>query len=172
MIGANLQRRGDVFWAIFGPDETKNGRPIEVPLPPEFTSGVERYLDHYRPILVNRSLITPCGEAFWISHSGLPLTSKEVSKRVGAVTKRELGKALNPHLFRKMISTELAIRDPGHVGLAQPLLGHADYRTTEKAYNLGRALDAARRVHDMIQVIRSGQAVNGRIGIARKRTAR
>jgi integrase len=171
-IGANLQRRADVFWAVFGSHETKNGRPIEVPLPPEYTTWVERYLDYYRPILVSRSPISLAGEAFWISHSGLPLTAKEVGKRVGAVTKRELGKALNPHLFRKMISTELAIRDPAHVGLAQPLLGHADYRTTEKAYNLGRALDAARQVHDMIQAIRGGPAASvSRIGIVRKRTA-
>jgi integrase/recombinase XerD len=143
-----------------------------VPLPPEYTTWVERYLDYYRPILVSRSPISLAGEAFWISHCGLPLTSKEVGKRVGAVTKRELGKALNPHLFRKLVSTELAIRDPAHVGLAQPLLGHADYRTTQKAYNLGRALDAARRVHDMIQAIRSGPAASARrVGIARKRTA-
>jgi integrase len=172
MIGTNLQQRADVFWAVFGSHETKNGRPIEVPLPPEYTTWVKRYLDHYRPILVSRSPISLGGKAFWISHCGLPLTVKEVGQRVGAVTKRELGKALNPHLFRKIGSTELAIRDPAHVGLAQPLLGHADYRTTAKAYNLGRAIDAARRVHEMIEGIRSGPATSGTsIGIVRQGTA-
>jgi integrase/recombinase XerD len=39
MIGANLQRRANVFWAVFGSDETKNGRPIEVPLPPSTRPG-------------------------------------------------------------------------------------------------------------------------------------
>jgi integrase/recombinase XerD len=78
------------------------------------------------------------------------------------VTERELGRDINPHLFRKIISTELAIRDPAHVGIAQPLLGHADYRTTQQAYNLGRALDAARRHHSVLQAIRSGALVKTR----------
>jgi integrase/recombinase XerD len=160
MIGTNLQRRGDIFWAVFGPDGTKNGRPIEVPLPHEFTNWVERYLGHHRPVLVYRAPMSVAGDAFWISHSGVPLTAKEVGQRISAVTKRELGKALNPHLFRKIISTELAIHDPAHVGVAQPLLGHADYRTTQKAYNLGRAIDAARQVHNTIQAIRNGQATS------------
>jgi integrase/recombinase XerD len=45
--------------------------------------------------------------------------------------------------------------DPAHVGIAQPLLGHADYRTTQQAYNLGRALDAARQHHRLVRSIRS-----------------
>ena len=50
---------------------------------------------------------------------------------------------------------ELAIHDPEHVGVAQPLLGHADYRSTERSYNLGRAIDAARRHHGVIRAIRA-----------------
>ncbi len=52
-------------------------------------------------------------------------------------------------------TTELAIRDPAHIGIAQLLLGHADYRTTQQAYNLARALDAAGRHHAVVQSIRS-----------------
>jgi hypothetical protein len=75
---------------------------------------------------------------------------------VSVVTQRELGRTLNPHLFRKIIPTELAIRDPAHVGIAQPLLGHADDRATQLAYNLGRALDAAGLHHAVVQSIRAG----------------
>jgi hypothetical protein len=53
-----------------------------------------------------------------------------------------------------MIPTELAIHDPEHVRIAQPLLGHGDYRTTQQAYNLGRALDAARRYQRVLRSIR------------------
>jgi len=154
-IGTSLQRRGQTWWAAFGPEETKNGRPIEVPLPDDFTGRIERYLTHHRPQLIRRSPIPVAGDAFWISDGGRPLTAKEVGQRISAVTKRELGHALNPHLFRKIIPTELAIRDPAHVGIAQPLLGHADYRTTQQAYNLGRALDAAGRHHAVVQSIRA-----------------
>src|SRR5204863_3717656 len=117
---------------------------------------IDRYVERYRPSLVARSAIPTVGKAFWISAGGKPLTAKEVGKVVSRRTKGELGRALNPHLFRKLVPTELAIHDPEHVGVAQPLLGHADYRTTERAYNLGRALDAARRHHGILRAIRDG----------------
>ncbi len=155
VIGASLQRRGQTWWAAFGPGETKNGRPIEVPLPDGFTGPIERYLANHRPQLVRRSPMPVAGDAFWISNGGRPLTAKGIGNLISTVTARELGRALNPHLFRKIIPTELAIRDPVHVGVAQAILGHADYRTTQRAYNLGRALDAAGRHHAVVQSIRS-----------------
>jgi integrase/recombinase XerD len=154
MIDTNLERRGEVWWMAFGPQETKNHRLVEIPLPAALTSRLERYLDHYRPLLTGRARGRLAGGAFWISSGGRPLTAKMVGQRVSAVTKRELGQALNPHLFRKIIPTELALHDPAHIGAAQPLLGHATYRTTEQAYNLGRAIDAARRLHHTIRSIR------------------
>jgi integrase len=147
---------GAAWWTTFGSEETKNKRPIEIPLPSDFSPWIDRYLEHYWPLLARCSSPSPTvGDAFWISDSGKPLTSKEVGQRVDAVTKRELGRPINVHLFRKVIPTELAIRDPGHVGIAQPLLGHADYRTTQQAYNLGRALEAARQHHRPVQSIRA-----------------
>ena len=154
-IGISIQRRGAAWWAAFGSEETKNKRPIEIPLPSGFTPWIHQYLEHYRPLLARCSPAPNAGDAFWISHTGKPLTGKEIGQRVSAVTKRELGRAINVHLFRKVIPTELAIRDPAHVGVAQPLLGHADYRTTQQAYNLGRALDAARQHHRLVQSIRA-----------------
>ena len=155
-IDSSLQRRGAVWWAAFGPEGTKNKRPIEIPLPDQFTPWIGRYVDYYRPQLACRSIIPAAGASFWLSSGGRPLTAKKIGERVSAVTKRELGRAVNPHLFRKIIPTELAIRDPAHVGVAQPLLGHADYRTTQQAYNLGRALDAARQHQKLMQLIRAG----------------
>ena len=161
-IGTSLQRRGDEWWIDFGPGETKNGRPLAMPLPVTFTGHIERYIAHHRPQLVRRSPTPVAGDAFWISDGGRPLTAKGVGRCVNAVTQRELGRALNPHLFRKISSTDLAIRDPAHVGVAQPLLGHADYRTTQRTYNLGRALDAAGRHHAVVQSIRAGSGALAR----------
>jgi integrase len=158
VIGTSLQRRGNVWWATFGSEQTKNKRPIEVPLPDTYSAWIERYLDHYRPLLLARSSALVAGDAFWLSGRGKPLTTKGVGRCVSAVTKRELGRAINPHLFRKVITTELAIHDPGHVGIAQPLLGHADYRTTQQAYNLGRAIDAARQYQSFVRSVRSGSS--------------
>jgi site-specific recombinase XerD len=117
-VGTSLQRRGDVWWVCFGSGETKNGRPFEVPLPETYTEAIERYLQHYRPHLLQRSAMPAAGGAVWISNGGRPFTAKGVGQLMSAVTKRELGRDLNPHLFRKMVPTELAIHDPERVGIA------------------------------------------------------
>jgi integrase len=156
-IGTTLQRRGREWWAAFGPADMKNKRHFEAPLPGQ-TVLIDSYLECYRPLLVVRSTPPVAGNALWISFTGKPLTAKEVGRVVSRITKRELGRDLNPHLFRKLVPTELAIHDPEHVGIAQPLLGHADYRTTQRAYNLGRALDAARRHHELLSDLRKEAA--------------
>ena len=156
-IGTTFQRRGDEWWVAFGGGETKNGRPFEMPLPGAFTHYIERYIAQHRPQLTRRSPTPVAGDTLWISDGGRPLTAKGLAFCVSAITKRELGRALNPHLFRKIIQTELAIRDPAHVGIAQALLGHADYRTTQSAYNLARSLDAASLHHAVVQSIRAGR---------------
>lgn len=152
-IGTTLQRRGDEWWIAFNAPEMKNRRPYEVPLP-GLTWLIDRYLEHYRPYLLTRSKPPIAGNALWLSDTGKPLTAKQVGQIITRRTERELGRNLNPRLLRKLIPTELAIRDPEHVGTAQPLLGHADYRTTQQAYNLGRALDAARRHQEILRSIR------------------
>ena len=157
-VGTSLQRRGDEWWVCFGPGETKNKRPIEMPLPPAYIGPIERYLDHYRPELLQRSASPVATNALWVSNRGKPLTAKSLGQLVSRRTKSELGRDLNPHLFRKLAATELAIHDPEHVGIGQPLLGHAEYRTTQRNYNLGRALDAARRHSAVIKSLRAQSA--------------
>jgi integrase len=135
-------------------DEMKNKRPYEAPLP-GLTATLDRYIEHHRPILVARSTPPVAGDALWLSSSGKPTSPHQIGLLVSCRTKRELGRALCPLLLRKLIPTELAINDPEHVGVAQPLLGHTTYRMTERAYNLGRAIDAARRHHDVLRAIRA-----------------
>jgi integrase len=166
-LGTSLQRRGEEWWVAFGADATKNRRPIEMPLPVAYTEPIERYIQHHRPQLVGRSPIPLAGDAFWVGDRGKPLIGKKISERVTAVTKRELGSSINVHLFRKIASTELAIRDAAHVAIAQPLLGHADYRTTQRAYILSRSLDAARKNHEVIQSIRAAHHADEKVAAQR-----
>jgi integrase/recombinase XerD len=154
MIGINLQRRGDEWWVCYQHTETKNHHPFEAPLPSVLNHPIDRYLTHHRPRLAVRSAVPGGGEALWLSFRGRPLTPKQIGQLVSAITRRELGQAMNPHLFRKVIPTELAIRDPEHVGAAQALLGHTDYSTTQQFYNVARALDAARLYQRMLSSLR------------------
>jgi integrase len=170
-IGRHLERRGDCWWVVLGHTDTKTRRSAMVlPLPAAFTGAIERYLAQWRPVLLSRQTaygaVQPVDSgSLWLSKSGKPVTPKgfnelinRVTRRenelINRVTRRELGRPVNPHLFRKIVPTELAIRDPGHVGIAQVLLGHASYETTDRAYNLARALDAARQVQDTMGALR------------------
>jgi integrase/recombinase XerD len=154
--GKSLQRRGDIWWVCLVPDETKNRRHYEMPLPTSLAHCIDRYLDYYRPQL-GRPTAGPATGALWISNGGKPLTPKSIRQTITVVTRRELGRVVNPQLFRKIVPTELAIRHPARVGIAQPILGHASYATTQSAYNLGRSLDAAKRHHAVVQLIRASR---------------
>jgi integrase/recombinase XerD len=129
---------------------------------PGLTPLIDRYIEHHRPSLVARSKSPSAGNAPWLSNSGKPLNAKQIGQIVSRRAKRDLRRAISPRLLRKLIPTELAIHDPEHVGVARPLLGHADYRTTQRAYNLGRALDAARRHQEVIRSIRDESSAETR----------
>ena len=158
-LGHSLVRRGDCWWIVFEARQTKNRRPINLPLPVELTPMIGRYLEVWRPVLLPRPGARDSGACsdpgfLWLGRYGGMFGPKKVNKRINEVTLRELGQAMNPHLFRKLMPTELAISDPAHVGIAQPLLGHASYDTTQTYYNLGQAIDAARRVHTTLAMLR------------------
>ena len=161
-LGHSLVRRGDCWWTVFEPRQTKNRRPIDLPLPAELTLMIGRYLEVWRPVLLPRPGVRDAGVCsdsgfLWLGRYGGTFGPKKVNKRINAVTLRELGHAMNPHLFRKLMPTELAIADPAHVGIAQPLLGHASYDTTQRYYNLGQAIDAARRVQATVASLRQAK---------------
>jgi integrase len=159
-VGKHLQRRGDQWWLTFEADEMKGGRPHELPLPVELTPAIDRCLGTWRPLLLARRARQkkpphPEADRLWLGCYGAPLPAKDLNAIINRVTRRELGRAVNPHLFRKLVPTELAIHDPAHVGIAQRLLGHASYRTTEDAYNLASSLEAARRYQGALAALRA-----------------
>jgi integrase/recombinase XerD len=158
-LGHSLVCRTNGWWVSFSDAETKGRRRIDLPLPCELTPLVERYLKTWRPMLLQRPGVREVGPDtdpgfLWLGRYGGAFGPKKVNKRINDVTRREFGQAMNPHLFRKLVPTELAIHDPANVGIAQPLLGHASYDTTQKYYNLGKSMDAARRVQATMVSIR------------------
>jgi integrase len=72
-----------------------------------------------------------------------------------ARTREGLGRAINPHFFRDCAVTSLAIEDPGHIGIATPLLGHRTVSTTERYYNQPRGLEASRLMQQYLISLRN-----------------
>jgi integrase len=157
-VGLSLVREGDTWWLRFNADQTKGKRPINLPLPGEVTPLVDRYVRYWRPVLVTATS-SDTGFVWLRERDGTPM--QKLGDRVASLTRTELGQTFNAHLFRKLATTELSIRDPAHVGAAQALLGHARYETTQKAYNLSRTIDAARKVQATLAKLRRPQFIEG-----------
>jgi site-specific recombinase XerD len=160
-LGRNLTCADGIWTLRLAASETKNRKAILLPLPALISPWIERYLSHHRPLLAGRAKATASADRFYLTERGTPFRENGINYRVNAVTERVLAHAMNPHAFRKLMPTELAIHDPAHVGVSQPLLSHASYRTTQEHYNLGRAIDASRRMNDLVGQVRAQAAAGG-----------
>lgn len=120
-------------------EETKNGQSFRSPLPEALNTPIERYLDHWRPILLDGRQ----SSHLWISANGRALRPDNLHFIVTSRTSSLLGVAINPHAFRAALATEVAIRDPEHVAIASPMLGHRA-SASMRHYNLAGQHEAAR----------------------------
>jgi integrase len=143
-VGRQLRRVGETWWIILEADETKTGRPDERPVPEILTGPIDRWLAH------RRTLFLKPGDAFWPSTKGGPLAYTYVGHIITETTRRELGVAVNPHLFRDCAVYTVAINAGDRMGIASGLLQHTDRRTTEKYYNKGASLGAVRRYQQIL----------------------
>ena len=155
-IGRHLNRV-EGGWRIQIPgDETKTHRPIDEPLPDLLAPWLERYLQLYRPHLVPRAArsLPDSGALFMSSQSGQAMKGHSINLMVSALIRQHFGKSMSVHMFREAVPTTLAIKLPQHVRIAAVINNHADYRTTERWYNLARMMDAAQSHLDNLADLR------------------
>jgi integrase/recombinase XerD len=146
-IGTHLTHRNDAWWLKFKGEETKNHRPIEVPFPEMLLQHLNRYLEHYRPLLAGRRYT---GDRLWVTYRYRAQPPHSIGYQIVHQTKQAFGRPINPHLFRDCIATSIAIHDPINVRMAATILGHGTFATTERHYNLARSLDASRAFSEVV----------------------
>ena len=154
----SLVRRGEGWWMMIPPEETKTHEPIEVPWPEALNTMLATYLDAYRPILcrLRNRWTRPVGAALWVSTHGSPMCQMAVYDTIVGRTETAFGVSINPHLFRDCAATTIAIEDPEHVRIASQILGHRSVVTTERYYNQAQTIDAARRYQHFLLALRNG----------------
>jgi integrase/recombinase XerD len=152
-IGFHLVRDGDTWWLRFGREETKTRQLIEVPFPTELCPALERYLFHYRDLLAAGSYH---GDRLWLGYRFTPQSQHTLQLAVARITQQAFGKPINPHLFRDCAATSIAILDPSAVRIGAAVLGHGNFASTEKHYNLACSLQAGRAYGDLIRARRAG----------------
>ena len=145
-LGQSLLEENGHFRIELDGSAMKNHQPYSAALPDVLTAPFQRYLDHYRPILLRGRV---CDD-LWISSRGHPLTDACIYGKLTSLTSKELSVAISPHLFRDIAVTDLGEQDPELVRLAQTLLHHADARTTETHYNHAREQHAVSRYQTVV----------------------
>ena len=154
-IGRHLCVCGDGYGLRFEAAETKARAELDFPISDELVPFIQAYLDIYRPILRARATRPVPTDRLWISRNGTSMENPTLYCRVKAVTRREFGIALNPHLFRDCAATSIALEDPEHVRITRLILGHSTLRTSERHYNHANAVQATRRFQHHVLALRA-----------------
>ena len=146
-IGKQLRKIDDHWWITLTSEETKTGRADERPLPAILTPIIDQWIDTYRP-----GFLRP-GHSMWASTAGGALAYTYVGAIITETTRRELGVAVNPHLFRDCAVFTVAHNAGSEMGVASALLQHTDPRVTDKHYNRGATVEAVRSFHQILTAI-------------------
>lgn len=149
-IGSNLMATSAGYELRFAAPEMKARKPVEVPVPDSLAVYVQHYLEVVRPQLLRGNE----SDRLWITQYGDPMREKAVYARITGATKRAFGRPINPHLFRDCAVTSVAVEDPKHIGIAPPVLGHTDPRTTEQHYIQAQQIDAGRKLQASLTALR------------------
>jgi integrase len=153
VIGRHSIADGNEYRIVLAPEDTKNGRPYETPIPARLAPYLKIYVEQMRPILVGEH----DSDRLWISVNGANMSEPSISHRLCKVTDRELGRPINPHLFRDCAMTSRAIDDPSNILAMTAVLGHGSIRTSEKHYNQGEAIHASRQYQR--HIVRKRQSI-------------
>jgi len=153
-IGRHLVRRSDGWELRFSGPEMKGRRPAEMRIPTILVPFLNHYLQFVRPLLLGGAV----SDLLWITRYGLPMTCRAVHSGISNTTKRAFGKPINPHLFRDCAVTFVAQNDPKHIGIAAPILGHSDPRTTERYYIQAQQIAAGTKLQASLKLLRKRHA--------------
>jgi integrase len=153
-LDRTLVQRGDGWWIQILAAETKTKNAIELPWPDILVPHLDTYLADHRSVIAELRGTGTASDALWLSMYGSPMTDNGIYDRIVARTRKELGQAINPHLFRDCAATSIAIDDPMHVGIASQLLGHRTRSTTERYYNQTRSVEASHLLQNYLVALR------------------
>ena len=151
-LGRELIQRPSGWWLEIPGTDTKTGQPLELPFPEDLVPALKLYLGTWRPRLA-RPERSAANTALWLSHRGNAVSDIHAYNLIMAHTRATFGQPVNPHLFRDVAATTVALERPEQVRITARLLGHASFATTERYYNLARGTEAARAWHAVLEGI-------------------
>ena len=132
----NIVKRNGLWRIVLHSDETKTHVHSDVEWPSDLVQALEIYLEVHRPVLmaIKGRWQKPIDDALWVSSNGSPLTQMAFYQQVTKRTEDHLGKSINPHQFRHIAASTMAMEKPVHVRASASILGHSSFQTTEDYY--------------------------------------
>ena len=151
MIDVHLILEGDSARMHFSSDETKTKRELEFELPAEYVPLLRRYIDQYRPHLLQPDA---ADQGFlWPSSRGGMVHRNTLSRAIKDALVKRTGKRFTFHMFRHAAATFIADVAPERVGLAAGVLQHRRLSTTRRHYIRSRMRQAARGYQDAVKAV-------------------
>jgi integrase len=143
-IGGTIVSDGDEWWMLLPDTDTKSNRLDHRVIPQVLAQWIDVYIGRHKPVF-------PTSEtAMWPSQYGGAMSASGVQRLVTETTRRELGKAVNPHMFRHCVPYTIASIDGSQIDLASSLLQHNDPRTTQKHYNLAHSVESSKAFGEIV----------------------
>ncbi|WP_429910797.1 hypothetical protein [Glycocaulis sp.] len=142
--------------ADFPPSQTKAGNRIAFSYPGWLRPLIDAYLAEARPILRNNPHSSGGEDEgwFWLTRKGTPLDPAYATTRIPRLIAARTGRATSLHLFRHCAATEIALRDPEHVGIVKDVLQHCSMKSGQAYYIQARMAAALDDWADVIAEIR------------------
>lgn len=150
-INQHLIREKFGYRLAFEAHETKTGERYEALLPDSLIDPIDIYLAIHRPIIAGAL----DHDGLWASMKRCSMSGEALYERICIHTNNAFGHSVNPHLFRDIVATTIAIEDPKNVRIASDLLGHSDPSMTERYYIQAETIEASRRYQNAVLALRS-----------------
>ena len=137
-------RSGGKVHLVIPADEVKNKAPLEFKLPADVVAILDRYIEEYRPRLVQ-------GPSPWLfpARGGGSKPPGAFGVQLSKAIKQATGLIVNVHLFRHLAAQLILADNPGAYELVRLLLGHKSAVTTT-TYYCGSEQKAAFEYYDSI----------------------
>ncbi len=153
-ICRHVVRSGHLWQLDIPAQDTKTKRPLDFPLSPELSRYMDIYLSEIRLAIAGAKT----HDFLWASARGRPMNGAVLYKSVCRRTQKAFGFPINLHRFRAAAGTFWSVQDPENVRGVKDLLGHFDFRMTEKHYIMSQSRVAGRALARIVDGLRSGPA--------------
>jgi site-specific recombinase XerD len=148
-IGRSFAKIRGRWWIVLSAAETKEKRADERRVNKLLIPFIDRYLHHYRPLLVRPN--SPPSALWLSSRHGARMTDKYVARLIAMTTLSTVGVKLSPHLFRTSAASAAAVYAGEHPFLGSAVLHNADPNVTQEHYNRATSLSAAESFRKVIR---------------------